>query len=122
MSSTHKSSTHIHTAEIVISQVLRGGVFLSMLIIASGSVWFFLDPSSYHAPLTTLPSVIQGITQGNPRALIMMGLLLLLATPVIRVAISVTLFALEHDWLFVAITVIVLIVLAISFVLGKGGA
>jgi uncharacterized membrane protein len=48
------------------------------------------------------------------RGIIQLGLLLLIATPVARVAFSVVAFALERDRLYVGITLIVLAVLAFS--------
>jgi uncharacterized membrane protein len=48
----------------------------------------------------------------------MLGLLLLIATPVLRVAVSVIGFALDRDRLFVLITLAVLAVLIGSFAIG----
>jgi uncharacterized membrane protein len=48
----------------------------------------------------------------------MLGLLLLIATPVLRVAVSAIGFALEHDKRFVVITLVVLAVLVGSFAVG----
>jgi uncharacterized membrane protein len=58
----------------------------------------------------------------QPQAVITLGLLLLIATPVLRVAVSVVAFALEHDRRYVIITLIVMTILIISFTLGRGGA
>jgi uncharacterized membrane protein len=49
----------------------------------------------------------------------MAGLLLLLATPVLRVAVSILAFIYEKDGIFVMITSIVLALLLLSFVLGR---
>jgi uncharacterized membrane protein len=46
-------------------------------------------------------------------------LLLLIATPIARVAFSIAGFLIERDWLYVAFTVIVLVILLYSFV-GSG--
>jgi uncharacterized membrane protein len=73
------------------------------------------------APLDSLAAVWQGLQMGNPLAVIMAGLLVLLATPVLRVAVSVVAFALEGDLRYVTITFLVLLVLLASFVLGKAG-
>ena len=47
------------------------------------------------------------------------GLLLLIATPVLRVAVSIFAFVYEKDKVFVIITSIVLGLLLLSFILGK---
>jgi uncharacterized membrane protein len=66
--------------------------------------------------------VAQELTQGDPLALVALGLLILLLTPILRVAISIVIFALERDWLYTVITLIVLLILLVSLLLGRGGA
>lgn len=51
---------------------------------------------------------------GDPAALIQLGVLLLIATPVARVVFAVVGFALERDRLYVAVSVAVLAILAAS--------
>lgn len=116
----------VRRAEVVISNVLRGGVLLSALIIAAGVALFYVRRAQSGLPdhpyPDTLPAIWSGLTQGSPIAIIALGLLLLLATPVVRVAVSIFAFSLERDWRYVAITVLVLAILIASFFLGKGGA
>jgi uncharacterized membrane protein len=68
-----------------------------------------------------VPSVIQGLEHSQGRAIVMTGLLLLIATPVLRVAISVLAFVYQRDRTFVVITTVVLALLLTSFALGRGG-
>ena len=63
-----------------------------------------------------------GLGQGDPLAILALGLIVLLLTPVARVAISIFAFARERDWLYVGITTLVLLILLMSFLLGRGGA
>ena len=51
---------------------------------------------------------------GAQRALLTMGLLLLMATPIARVAVSAFTYARRRDWLFAALTGIVLLELFAS--------
>jgi uncharacterized membrane protein len=44
----------------------------------------------------------------DPRGLIQLGILLLIATPIVRVAFTVFAFAYQRDWTYVAVTLIVL--------------
>ena len=56
----------------------------------------------------------------HPQSIIALGLLLLIATPILRVAVSIIAFALERDYRFVVITAIVLVILILSnFLLGN---
>jgi uncharacterized membrane protein len=50
------------------------------------------------------------------------GLLLLILTPILRVAVSIVAFIIEKDRIFVFITATVLAVLLLSFLLGKAGS
>ena len=59
--------------------------------------------------------------QFKPFAIIMLGLFLLILTPVLRVVVSIYAFAVERDTLYVAITTIVLIILVIAMVIGYAG-
>jgi uncharacterized membrane protein len=114
----------VRQAELLISQVLRGGVVLSALIISIGMVGVLLLHGNQASALPvpdSLVTVWQGIQAGNPLAVVMAGLLVLLATPVLRVAVSVVAFALEGDIRYVVITSLVLLILLISFALGKAG-
>ena len=56
---------------------------------------------------------------GRGRGVIQLGLLLLIATPIARVAFSVVGFALERDRMYVVFTLIVLAILLYSL-LGSG--
>ena len=50
------------------------------------------------------------------------GLLLLILTPVVRVAVSILAFRAQRDRTYVLITSAVLVLLLLSFVLGRAGA
>jgi len=70
-------------------------------------------------PATTLPSsdfsgVGTGLRELRPIACAQAGLLVLIATPVVRVMASVVGFVLERDRLYAAITIVVLAILLVS--------
>jgi uncharacterized membrane protein len=72
---------------------------------------------TFHGEPETLKSprgIVHGALAGSGSAIIELGLLLLIATPVARVAFSAVAFALERDYLYVVITLIVLVVLLYS--------
>ncbi len=84
--------------ERAIGRVLRLGVLTATVCLAAGLL----------LALTGMPTF--------PDVLLRAGLMLLLATPVARVIVSVVDYLREHDWLFVTLTVIVLLQLAASVV------
>ncbi len=110
----------VRQTELLISGVLRGGVILSAIVILVGIVDFYTRriggrPVSF-AFAHSLPGVFQDVVRGEPLAIVALGLLILLATPVLRVAVSILAFAVERDGLYVVITSIVLSILLFSII------
>jgi uncharacterized membrane protein len=62
--------------------------------------------------------VLSGVARGESISIIQLGVLLLIATPITRVLISVFGFARERDWMYVACSLIVLLLLSYSLVHG----
>lgn len=123
----------VHRIELLISHVLRIGVSVSLLVIVAGTAvsfarhWDYLSSKGAMHRLAgeeavfphSLGQVWEGLGQGSGGAIVAVGLLLLIATPVMRVAISIFAFGFQKDRAFVVITSIVLILLLVSFFLGK---
>jgi uncharacterized membrane protein len=113
--------------ELIISYVLRGGVLLSAGLLILGALLYYIRALQVGLPARpapiphTLADVFHGLAQGDPLAILSLGLLVLLLTPVARVLVSILAFAQERDWLYTAITTLVLLILLVSFLLGKGG-
>jgi uncharacterized membrane protein len=111
---------------LVVSAILLTGVVISATLIAAGLAGSFFV--GWEGSLAGAPPVDRatsdfgilprGLTTLRPAALVQVGLVVLLLTPVARVAASVVGFLLERDWMYVAFTTIVLgILLASLFVL-----
>ncbi len=123
-------NSNFFTKEIVISLVLRWGVlvsgtviFIGMALVLArhntlGTTWdlrhlIFFDPAGrFYTP--DLGVILSQAVRLDPFAIIEVGLLLLIAAPVMRVAVSILLFALEKDKLYVIITSLVLAILLFS--------
>src|SRR6266446_643636 len=109
----------VTTTYTIIGWVLQGGVLLSAAVIVLGSVMMALQPDTF-APqqLQSFPQTFGQVWTGllalRPQAIITLGLLVLIATPVMRVAVSLVAFAVERDWRFVTITLLVLLILLFS--------
>jgi len=131
--SPQQSASHVHKVEALISTLLRGGVIASLLVISFGvTLSLRHHPDYFNSPqmlkgITTpgrtvphnLHEVWTGITEPKGEALIAAGLLLLIATPVLRVGVSIFIFLFEKDWPFVITTAFVLAMLILSFFLGR---
>jgi len=110
--------------ENIIGNMLRAGVILAAAVVLAGGVLYVAkyggqkpQYGAFHGEPSDLRSVSQIFEQAislHARGLIQLGLLILIATPVARVAFSVIAFAAERDWLYVVVTLIVLAVLLYS--------
>jgi uncharacterized membrane protein len=116
--------------EVIIGSLLRAGVILAASVVLIGGVLYLarhghetIDYTNFHGEpeaLKSIPPVVRGVAAGRARAIIQLGLLLLIATPIARVLFSAIAFALEKDYLYVVITLIVLAILLYSL-LGSAG-
>ena len=110
--------------ETIIGNLLRTGVLLSGAIVLFGGILYLIQYghvsahySGFNANRAELHAVGPVIRQAfhlDSRAIIQLGLLLLIATPVVRVAFSIAAFALERDWLYVWVALIVFAILMFS--------
>lgn len=110
--------------ELIIGKLLRTGVLVAAAVVLAGAAVYLLqhhgERVSFHAFVTEPADLrtLSGITQSAARlqgeGLIQFGLLLLIATPVARVALAVVGFYLEHDRLYAVVSLIVLLILAYS--------
>lgn len=123
----------VRRVELAISLVLRGGVVLSVLVIAAGLGLMFAHHGDYlalrghlsyrslTARSTTFPrsiaSLERAIGQGEGRGIVVLGVLILILTPVMRVAVGVISFLYEKDTPMALVTLYVLAVLLGSFLL-----
>lgn len=110
--------------EIWIGWVLRIGTAVSCSIAAIGISWYLVLHGSaatsygeFHPEQTRLPSlhaVVAAALGGNSNAIIQIAILLLIATPLARVAFLVGAYALERDRLYVGVSSLVLAILLYS--------
>jgi len=107
--------------ELTVARLLNLGLLLSTLVIVSGGVLLVIeqgatpiDFKNLHGQALTLasvPSIVVAAATLDARAVIEIGLLLLVATPIARVALSIFLFLKKADYLYVGITGAVLAIL-----------
>jgi uncharacterized membrane protein len=105
----------------IIGVLLRSGVLAAAAVVLAGGVWYMARfatlPPHYRTfqgeprNLRSVAGVWHGVLHRQPLSVIQFGLLLLIATPIARVAFSVIAFAIERDKLYFALTLVVLTVL-----------
>lgn len=110
--------------ELLLSNLLRYGVFLASAVVLVGGIlylirhgaepvdykYFLGEPDRFRSPM----GVIEAASSGSSRGIIQLGLLLLIATPIVRVAISLLAFLWRRDFTYMAIASFVLLGLLYS--------
>lgn len=113
--------------QILISRTLRWGVTIAGLTTLVGGTLYLLQHGgealdmekyasfSYAAQqnpaTTTLDGILSGVLAANSESFIQLGVVALILTPVMRVVLSLVDFTKQKDWLYVAITLFVLMVI-----------
>jgi uncharacterized membrane protein len=110
--------------ERIIGNLLRIGVMLAAGVVTVGGLAYLVQHTDGHADyrhfvaaptsITTVSGIARSAAAFQSEGIIQLGLLLLIATPVARVVLATAGFALERDWLYVSVSLIVLVVLVAS--------
>ncbi len=111
-------------AEELVGRILQVGVIVSALVVLAGGTMYLAkygtSVAEHHVfrgepeRLRKVPEILDEAWHLHPRGVIQLGLLLLMLTPVVRVAFTVLVFALQRDRIFIVVTLIVLGVLLYS--------
>jgi len=115
--------------ELLIGNLLRIGVSIAAVIVAVGGAFYlvrragavprygtFLGEPDF---LEHVGKVVRAALSLRSEAIIQLGLLVLIAVPIFRVAVSVVLFLARRDWLYTVVTLVVLAVLLFALLSGK---
>jgi uncharacterized membrane protein len=111
--------------DMAISRMLRVGVSIAAFVVLAGWILYLwqahgVRPDYHHfhgipSPADRFTPVLEGIRHLDSRSLIRLGILLLIATPIMRVAFCVYSFAIQKDKIYVLVSTVVLTVLLYSF-------
>lgn len=113
-----------------VARWLKAGVLLAATVVLAGGGAYLLASGSAPfalrtfrgepAELRSLAGVAAGARALDSRAVIQLGIVLLIATPIARVALTLVAFLRQRDRLYVALTATVLALLLFSLVHGTG--
>jgi uncharacterized membrane protein len=116
--------------DLWMAALLRTGVLLAAALVLAGGVLYLTQERgplrNYHvfqgepAQFRTVSGILHEASRFTGPGLIQLGLLVLIATPIARVAFSVVAFLYERDWTYVVVTLIVLGLLCYSLLGGHG--
>jgi uncharacterized membrane protein len=110
--------------EVAMGNLLRAGVLIAAAVVCIGGVLYLNqtrgprpDYATFHgvaAEFRSPSAIVKQLPSGNSSAIIQFGLLLLIATPIARVVFAAFAFFAEKDWLYVVVSLAVLVVLMYS--------
>lgn len=120
-----KAFTADQDIEKLIGYLLRYGVITASLIVFIGGIIYLHQYQhssipAYHtfvgeqAGFTTISQIMSGVGSFNAKGIIQLGVLVLIATPILRIFFSLIGFILEKDRLYILITFVVLSVMMFS--------
>ena len=112
-----------------LARLMLTGVLLAAAIMGAGLIWFVAthegmppgnhvftgEPKYFENPISMLQRAFDLKAVGHRRSLIMIGVVLLLLNPLVRVAFAALGFAAQRDKLYTAISLVVFGVLVLSF-------
>jgi uncharacterized membrane protein len=112
--------------EYLLSHLLKYGVLIASSVVLFGGILYLIhhgsEPAEYQVFIGT-PSafrsptgVVSSVLSGSRRGIIQLGLLILVAIPILRVIISCLTFLLQRQFIYVIITLLVLASLTYSLV------
>ena len=110
--------------ERIIGRLLQIGVLAAAAVVVAGGLSLLAQhgsaPADYSVfrgepeALRSLSGIVRGALALDSRAVVQLGLVLLIATPIARVALTLVAFALQRDRMYVGLTAVVLLVLLYS--------
>ena len=102
----------------IVGLLLRTGVLIAAVFVLTGGVLYLISQHgpipNYHVfhgepeQLRSVSGIVHAALALRGEGLIQFGLLILIATPIARVALSLLVFLYQKDWVYVAVTLVVL--------------
>ncbi len=112
--------------ETMVAVLLRTGVSIAALVVLGGGVCYLILHGAdvpgnrvFHgvaAEYLSPRAILHAAASGDCLGIVQLGLLLLIATPVLRVGLALVGFGLERDRTYVTVTAIVLAILIVSLI------
>jgi len=114
----------------LVGNLLRIGVIAAMTVVIAGMILYVyhngnervhysaFEASGHRGGIAT---IFDGIAKGESSAIIELGVMLLIATPIARILFALIGYWLEKDYLYTFIALVILIIMAISIGTGAAG-
>lgn len=118
-----------HEIDQVVGRLLQVGVLIAAFVVVA-AMPFFLGSYGHGSAsfgafrpepsrLRNVGEIVRAALSRDTAALVQLGVLLLIATPIARVALTLVAFALRRDRVFVALSALVLAILLVGLISGR---
>ena len=118
-SSQNAHTHHMDPVERTIRAILLAGIAASVALMAAGLVLGVARGTMLPRAMIPLADLPAALARLDPAAYVSLGLIVLVATPFVRVVGSLVAFAVERDRAYVLITATVLVVMCAGVLLGR---
>jgi uncharacterized membrane protein len=118
-----------HQVEQMIGRMLQFGVLAAAIVTIFGGILLLIQHGSVVPDyrtfvggpdyVTSLGGIARGVAAFRSESIVQLGLVLLVATPVARVAFTLVAFILQRDRIYIILTTVVLVVLLFGLIFGK---
>ncbi len=110
-----------HRATALIAGVLRWGSYLSATLLLAGLIWALLalELPLQLARVIPLRTLAAQLAAGNPYAVMQLGILLLLLTPLLRIVTAAVSFHAERERRYTLVALVVLTIILVSVLLAR---
>ena len=123
----HLKNKNKHNLETIVGNTLRYGVWISLCLSFIGLCFILIKEPHTHTHLQELPDVppkfsfielLNGLKNFDAVQIAMLGVFILLITPLLRVIFALFAYWYEGNQLYTRITAVVLVIIAISVWIG----
>lgn len=107
--------------EARIAMILRTGVLTAAALLAVSQPWIVLRQRSHGSQGLTVGEALRRLPDLDPRGLAALGVIILVATPILQLLTSAFLFWRKHDRLYLGLTLTVCAIVAVGALFTSGG-
>jgi uncharacterized membrane protein len=104
-----------------IATVLRTGVISAAVLLTVAQPWIVFQDRSHRAHRLSVGEALRRLPELDPPALAALGVVILVATPILQLLTSAYLFWRKKDRLYVGLTLTVCLIIAVGALLTGGG-
>ncbi|MGE5675212.1 MAG: DUF1634 domain-containing protein [Mycobacterium leprae] len=102
----------------IIQWTLISGLIVSLALMTIGALLYLAHPGTDLATRLSFGAIFSGLATLRPQSFMLLGIIILMLTPAMRVVTAALGYLLERDYLFAAVSTGVIVVLLISLMVG----